>query len=190
MDQNKVVSFDDELLICVDGADNILDYKTKVECHLGEGLLHRAFSIFIFNTQNQVIMQKRSDQKLLWPLFWSNSCCSHPRKGETTDLAAIRRLEEELGIHTELKYLYTFEYQARFKNIGSENELCAVYIGRSDQMIRLNENEIAEWKYIDIDTLSVDVQKHPDNYTPWFRMEWQKLTKEFIDDIHSLSSFG
>ena len=79
---NNIVSFDDEKLIVVDKDDNILDYKTKAECHAGKGILHRAFSIFIFNEKKQLLIHKRSGSKQLWPYFWSNSCCSHPRKGE------------------------------------------------------------------------------------------------------------
>ena len=102
---NNVVSFDDEKLILVDKDDNVLGYKDKLSCHEGDGILHRAFSIFIFNKKKQLLLQKRSDQKLLWPLFWSNSCCSHPRQGEDYETAIHRRLKEELNIDTELKNL-------------------------------------------------------------------------------------
>ena len=95
---HNVVSFDNEKLILVDKYDNVLGYKSKAECHEGEGILHRAFSIFIFNDKNQLLLQKRSAKKLLWPLYWSNSCCSHPRKGENYETATHRRLKEELGL--------------------------------------------------------------------------------------------
>lgn len=180
---NNVVSFDDEKLILVDKHDNILGYKSKVECHEGEGILHRAFSIFILNSKNQLLLQKRSDQKLLWPLYWSNSCCSHPRKSEDYEIAIHRRLKEELGIDTELKYLFKFQYQANFENIGSENELCSVYIGRSDDLVSVNENEIAEWKFIDIEQMENDMVEHPEIFTPWFKMEWEKIKSEFKNNI-------
>lgn len=186
MNRSEVVSFDDEMLIVVDENDNILDYKSKLECHQGNGILHRAFSIFIFNEKGQVIMQKRSAQKLLWPLYWSNSCCSHPRKGETVDTAIHRRLKEELGFDTDLTYLYTFKYQANFKSIGAENEMCAVYIGKSNTTVRVNKNEIAEWRYIDPDDLSKDVTGHSEKFTPWFKMEWTKLTTEYLNKIKAL----
>jgi len=186
MNSNEIVSFDDEMLIVVDENDHITDYRSKAECHQGNGILHRAFSIFIFDNSGQVLMQKRSDQKLLWPLFWSNSCCSHPRKGESVGTATHRRLEEELGFDTELNYLYTFQYQANFKNIGSENELCAVYIGKSDATVKVNNNEIAEWRYIHTDLLSEEVNKNPDNFTPWFKMEWTRLMADFRDKINIL----
>jgi len=180
---NNVVSFDDEKLILVDNDDNILGYKDKSECHEGDGTLHRAFSIFIFNNSNQLLLQKRSEQKLLWPLFWSNSCCSHPRQSENYETAIHRRLKEEVGIDTELKYLFKFQYQANFLDIGSENELCSVYIGRSDNPIAVNENEIAEWKFIDIGQMEKEMEEHPENFTPWFKMEWERIKKEFIDEI-------
>jgi isopentenyl-diphosphate delta-isomerase len=186
MNKNEVVSFDDEMLIVVDENNNILDYNSKIECHRGDGILHRAFSIFIFNEQGQLIVQKRSAQKLLWPLYWSNSCCSHPRKGETLDIAIHRRLNQELGLDTDLIYLYKFQYQANFKDIGSENELCAVYIGKSDAHVQVNDNEIAEWRYIHPDALTREVVDHSENFTPWFKMEWTKLTTEYISEINSL----
>jgi isopentenyl-diphosphate delta-isomerase len=179
----KVVSFNNEKLILVDKNDNVLGYKSKIDCHKGKGILHRAFSIFIFNDKNQLILQKRSNQKLLWPLYWSNSCCSHPRKGEDYDTAIHRRLKEELGIDTELKYLFKFQYQASFENKGSENELCSVYIGRSNDTISTNDNEIAEWNFIDIDEMEDEMKKHPEHFTPWFKMEWHKIKKEFKNEI-------
>ena len=154
MNKNEVVSFDDEMLIVVNENNEVIDFKTKLECHQGNGILHRAFSIFIFNSSGEVIMQKRSDQKMLWPLYWSNSCCSHPRKGETLEVATHRRLEEELGFDAELSYLYTFQYQAKFNEAGSENELCAVHIGKSDIPVKANPTEIAEWRYIDPEKLT------------------------------------
>ena len=186
MKLNEIVSFDDEMLIVVDENDNIIDYKSKIECHQGDGILHRAFSLFIFNDQGQLILQKRSDQKLLWPLYWSNSCCSHPRKGETLETATHRRLEQELGLDSELIYLYTFQYQENFKQIGSENELCAVFIGKSNNPVEVNETEIAEWRYIDPDELTREVADQPENFTPWFKMEWTKLTSDFINEIKAL----
>ena len=186
MNINEIVSFDDEMLIVVNDNDEIIDYRSKIECHQGNGILHRAFSIFIFTSSGQLILQKRSEQKPLWPLFWSNSCCSHPRKGETLDTATHRRLDQELGLDTNLIYLYTFQYQSNFKDVGSENELCAVYIGKSDVPARVNANEIAEWRYIEPEALTQEVAEQPENFTPWFKMEWTRLTTEFIDKIKNL----
>ena len=186
MTENKIVSFDDEMLIVVDEHDNVVDYKSKLDCHRGNGILHRAFSLFVFNSRRELMLQQRSAQKLLWPLFWSNTCCSHPRKGEELDEAVQRRLKEETGINTELKYLFKFQYQANYLNAGSENEICAVYIGKSDTEPMVNKNEIADWKFISIPDLSAEINNHPRKYTPWFKMEWQRLTTDFIDEINAL----
>ena len=186
MVNNEIVSFDDEMLIVVDREDNILGYRSKAECHEGEGILHRAFSIFIFNDQGQLLLQQRSAQKLLWPLFWSNSCCSHPRKGESLDIAVHRRLQQELGFETKLNHLFAFQYQAKFKHVGSENEMCAVFIGKSNASISVNENEIAAWKYINSLNLSEELARNPEKYTPWFKMEWERIVSDFWNDIESL----
>ena len=183
---DQIVSFDDEKLILVDADDNILGYEEKLAAHMGKGMLHRAFSIFIFNSKKQLLLQQRSADKLLWPLIWSNSCCSHPRKGETDENAAYRRLREELGLETKLTYLFKFIYQAQFKDIGSEHELCSVYIGKSDVQIAINPNEIAGWEYFDIDVINVMFEQEPDKYSPWFKMEWQRIQAEFMNQVDSL----
>lgn len=177
------VSFDNEPLILVNPNDEIVGYKQKLECHLGDGILHRAFSIFIFNSNLELLLQKRSDQKMLWPLFWSNSCCSHPRKGETYEEAIHRRLMEELGFDTDLFYIFKFQYQARYEDKGSENELCSVYVGKYDGDPITNANEIAEWKYIPYEELDRDLEEHPEMYTPWFKMEWKRMRTELWDAI-------
>jgi isopentenyl-diphosphate Delta-isomerase len=151
---------------------------------MGEGLLHRAFSIFIFNDRNELLIQKRSAKKSLWPLFWSNSACSHPRKGDEYEEAAHRRLNEELGIRSTLHFLFKFEYHAQYKNIGSENEMCCVFIGKTNGVISPNRKEIEEWKYINIDVLSLDIKAHPENYTPWFRMELAQIQKDHNIEIN------
>ncbi len=186
MINEKVVSFNSEMLIVVDEDDNILDYKSKVDCHQGDGILHRAFSIFIFNSEMKLLLQKRSDQKLLWPLFWSNTCCSHPRKGETMDMAIHRRLREEIGFDAELKYLYKFIYQANFSEIGAENELCSVYIGKSEDPVGVNDNEIAEWRYISIADLTSEISENSQLFTPWLKMEWDRLISVFKSEIETL----
>jgi len=183
--KNKIVSFEDELLILVDERDQEIGWDTKDVCHNGKGILHRAFSIFIFNENHELLLQKRSAEKRLWPLYWSNSCCSHPRKGESNDYATQRRLKEEIGLASSLKFLYKFQYQAFFENEGAEHELCSVYIGKSDQKPIVNETEIAEWKYLSIDKLNEQLSDKPDKFTPWFKMEWNKLNREYIDKIRT-----
>ncbi|MFX0205489.1 MAG: isopentenyl-diphosphate Delta-isomerase [Candidatus Hodarchaeota archaeon] len=180
------ISIPQELLILVNARDNIIGYENREKCHQGEGLLHRAFSIFIFKDQKQLLVQKRNAEKLLWPLYWSNSVCSHPHKGESYSDAAMRRLKDELGLETTLRLLFKFQYQASFKNIGSENEMCSVYVGKANGIVRANRNEIAEWKYIDLGKLNKDILTHPQIYTPWFQMEWERIQAHHRIDIGNL----
>ena len=176
----------EELLIRVDDQDRILGYDSKNLCHHCPGLLHRAFSIFIFNNQGQLLLQKRSAEKLLWPLYWSNSVCSHPREGESYEAATARRLDEELNIAVPLQFLFKFQYQAGFKDIGSENELCSVYIGKYDGPIQANKHEIADWKYVDLDKLHRNLLEQSEAYTPWFKLEWDRIQQKYLSYIENL----
>lgn len=187
---DQIVSFDDELLILVDEKDNEIGWETKEICHNGNGILHRAFSIFIFNPEKKLLLQKRSAQKRLWPLFWSNSCCSHPRKGESNEYATGRRLQEELGLKTALKFIYKFQYQVPFNTAGAENEMCSVYIGSTSEKPTINPSEIADWKYISIADLNKEMNQNPELFTPWFKMEWQHLSSEFSSQIQSCRSIN
>jgi isopentenyl-diphosphate delta-isomerase len=183
---DKIVSFDDELLVLVDENDEVLGYKDKNACHVGQGILHRAFSVFIFNSKNELILHQRSAQKRLWNLYWTNSCCSHPRKGESYEVATQRRVKEELGLTVDLTYLYKFQYQAGFGEKGSENELCSVYIGKTDVEPIVNPNEISAWRYISIDEMTEELNVHPEKYTPWFTMEWKMITEKYLDKVKQL----
>ena len=175
----QVVSYDDEPLILVDENDNVLGYDSKVACHQGRGQLHRAFSIFVFNSRNELLLQQRSAQKPLWPLYWSNSCCSHPRRGEGDQQSAERRVHEELSISPQLKFLYRFRYQAPYGNVGAEHELCSVYMARCHESVEVNANEIADWCYIAPETLDRELAENPDRYTPWLKLEWPRIRDEF-----------
>lgn len=180
---HKIVSSDSEELILVDERDKELGFLSKQQCHDGDGILHRAFSLFVFNVMGELLLQKRSADKRLWPLFWSNSCCSHPRKGESMEVATRRRLQEELDIQADLEFVYKFSYRAQFGEHGSENELCSVYLGRTDQAHSANANEIAEARFVSIDTLSNELQTNPEEFTPWFKMEWERLSGEFAETL-------
>jgi isopentenyl-diphosphate Delta-isomerase len=177
----------DQQLIIVDSEDRVLGFRSREDCHEGEGILHRAFSIFIFNGKKELLLQKRSGEKALWPLHWSNSVCSHPRKGESYGDAARRRLIEEMGLQVPLKFLFKFQYQARFRDMGSENELCSVFIGKSNGAVRANKSEVAEWKYIALPDLNVDLSENSGEYTPWFKMEWIQIQKNHSREIEGLS---
>ncbi len=167
------------MLICVDSADRELGHAAKSECHDGAGTLHRAFSVFLFNPGGQVLLQQRAAGKRLWPSFWSNSCCSHPRMGEEIEDAANRRLQQELGLHASLSFLYKFEYAAVYKDLGSEHELCSVFVGVTDAQPQVNDNEIAAWRWVSSQELTQQLQSDAQSYTPWLQLEWQRLQQDF-----------
>lgn len=181
--QHEIVSFRDEKLILVDANDNEVGSMSKADCHSGDGVLHRAFSVFLFNDQGELLLQQRSESKRLWPLFWSNSCCSHPRYGESMELATERRLAQELNTNTTLELIYKFSYQASFGELGSENEYCWVFVGRANADARANETEIASLRFISIDDLQQEFEATPDKFTPWFKMEWHRLQGEFAEQL-------
>ncbi len=181
--ENRVVSFDSEELILVDQNDVETGHLNKAACHDGDGILHRAFSLFIFDDDGQLLLQQRSAQKRLWPLYWSNSCCSHPRRGEQIEEAIHRRLEQELGMRSELEFLYKFRYQAPFGDKGSEHELCWVYAGHSADKPRTNSNEIADWRFVSPDDLDRELAEGPNRFTPWIKLEWARIQDEFAGTI-------
>lgn len=175
---NEVVSSEDEPLILVDPADREIGYLSKGACHDGDGVLHRAFSLFIFNSAGQLLLQQRSAGKRLWPLYWSNTCCSHPRRGETMEVATQRRLAEELGMASRLRHLFTFQYQVPYLDLGSENEVCWVFAGRSDDPPRPNSTEISAVRWISADELDREFLHRPEVFTPWFAQEWPRVRDE------------
>jgi len=171
----EVVSSEDETLILVDESDRVVGHLSKGACHDGEGVLHRAFSLFIFNREGELLLQRRSGGKRLWPGFWSNTCCSHPREGETMDEAIHRRLHQELGMTSELQFLYKFQYQASYEDVGSENEICWVYLGVTDDPAEPNTNEISDHRWVAPAQLDEEMEARPEIFTPWFQMEWQRV---------------
>lgn len=180
---NRIVSSEAEELILVDADDNETGFLSKADCHDGDGVLHRAFSLFLFNDDGELLLQQRSESKRLWPGYWSNSICSHPRRGESMQVATRRRLLDELNIEAELEFVYKFDYQARFGEAGAENELCHVYLGKAPNDIQPNESEIAAVRFVAPADLDREFAEKPDSLTPWFRMEWQALSTEHRDKL-------
>ena len=170
---------DADMLILVDASDNEVGHMSKASCHDGPGTLHRAFSILIFNVHGELLLQQRAPSKRLWPLYWSNSCCSHPRRAETIAAATQRRLREELGLSSDLTFLYKFQYQVQFDASGSENELCSVFIGRSDTAPTVDRSEIYSWRWVGPESLSREMAEHgAAKFTPWFLLEWDRIWRE------------
>jgi isopentenyl-diphosphate delta-isomerase len=172
---SPVVSFDDEPLVLVNDADEEIGFASKGQCHDGEGLLHRAFSVFLFSPEGEVLLQQRSSQKRLWPGAWSNACCSHPRRGEALDDAMRRRLREELSLETPVRFLFKFRYHARYDTRGSEHEICHVYAGLFTSQPVVNANEIAATTIVTATALDSDVATRPERYTPWLKLEWARV---------------
>jgi isopentenyl-diphosphate Delta-isomerase len=173
-----IVSFDSEPLILVDPLDREIGHLGKSACHQGKGVLHRAFSLFIFNDRDELLLQQRSASKPLWPLYWSNSCCSHPRRGETVRTAIHRRLYEELGMRCPLQFLFRFQYQAQYDEDSAEHELCSVFAGRCSAPVRANLNELAGWRWIHPSELDAELAQGVSRFTPWFLLEWQQMREE------------
>jgi len=167
----------------VDPQDQAIGTLSKFACHQGDGVLHRAFSLFVFNRSGELLLQQRSAEKPLWPLYWSNSCCSHPRQSESINSAAQRRIREELGFSCDFNYLYKFSYHARYRDLGSERELCHVLAGCSEAPVQANREEVAAWRYISPQQLDQEMQEHPNQFTPWFKMEWQRVSQQHLAQI-------
>ena len=178
---SRIVSSETEQLILVDENDVEMGHIDKQSAHDANGLLHRAFSLFIFNPDGKLLMQQRSADKRLWPNYWSNSCCSHPRRGETMQQATSRRLRDELNIDAELEFVYKFTYQASYDELGAENELCWVYLGRTADTIMPNRSEIADTGWVSASELQRKLEEKPAQFTPWFKLEWQRLNEDHAE---------
>ena len=178
---HTVVSFDDEPLILVDSEDREIGFLDKASAHDGDGVLHRAFSLFVFNGRGELLLQQRAADKRLWPGYWANTCCSHPRRGEAIEDAIDRRLNEELGLACALRFLFKFQYQAHFGEAGSEHELCHVFVGHSDEAPQVNASEIDAVRWLTPAALDTEIQQHPERFTPWLKIEWERLRAEYSD---------
>lgn len=170
----------EEKVILVNERDEPIGLMPKLEAH-EKAQLHRAFSIFILNSKNEVMLQQRASQKYHSPLLWTNTCCSHQREGETNIQAGNRRLLEEMGFSTELKELFHFIYKAPFDNGLTEHELDHVMIGYFDGEPEINPEEVESWKWMDIDAIKEDMQQHPDSYTVWFKIIFDEFY-HFLED--------
>jgi isopentenyl-diphosphate delta-isomerase len=159
----------EENVILVNEQDQQIGLMPKLEAH-EKAVLHRAFSVFVLNDKNEVMLQQRAHQKYHSPLLWTNTCCSHQRERESNIEAGTRRLQEEMGFATELKELFHFIYKAPFDNGLTEHELDHVMIGRYNGFPEINLEEVEAWKWMAIDDIKKDIQNEPENYTIWFRI--------------------
>jgi len=164
----------EEQVILVNENDEPIGLMEKIEAH-EKALLHRAFSVFILNNKNQIMLQQRAAGKYHSPLLWTNTCCSHQRKGETNIQAGKRRLQEEMGFSAELKELFSFIYKAPFDNGLTEHELDHVMIGYFNEQPAINTEEVENWKWMGIEEIKEDMQQHPEIYTAWFKIIFEKF---------------
>lgn len=166
----------EEKVILVNEKNEPQGLMEKIEAH-EKGLLHRAFSVFIFNDKGEMMLQRRALQKYHSPGLWTNTCCSHQRINESNVEAGKRRLMEEMGFQVELKEKYSFIYKAPFDNGLTEHEFDHILVGTYNENPKINPDEVAEWKWMDIPTLKADLESNPENYTAWFKIIFDQYYK-------------
>lgn len=172
----------EEKVILVDTNDNPIGLMNKLEAH-EKALLHRAFSVFILNDKNELMLQQRAHHKYHSPLLWTNTCCSHQRENETNIQAGTRRLREEMGFETELKEMFHFIYKAPFDNGLTEHELDHVMIGYYNDIPVINKEEVESWKWMKIEEVKNDMLVNPDFYTVWFKIIFEEFYHHFDENL-------
>ncbi len=170
--ENKVQT--EEYVILVDEKDNPSGVMEKMEAH-EKGVLHRAFSFFIFNSSGEMLIQQRALTKYHSGGLWTNACCSHPRPGETVQEAAYRRIKEEMGIACNPLFAFSFIYRAELDKNLIEHELDYVFTGICDEVPVLNPDEVQDFKYISISELKDSMSRNPEFFTEWFKIVWEKV---------------
>ena len=163
----------EEQVILVDEQDNQIGLMPKMEAH-EKAQLHRAFSVFVFNEKNELMLQQRAASKYHSPLLWTNTCCSHQRDGETNIEAGTRRLQEEMGFVCNLEEVFSFLYKAPFDNGLTEHELDHVMVGSFNDKPTINKEEVEDYKWMTLEAVKNDMDKNPDTYTAWFKIIFQK----------------
>ena len=164
----------EEKVILVNERDEPIGLMPKMEAH-EKAVLHRAFSVFVFNTKGELMLQQRALHKYHSPGLWTNTCCSHQRDGESNLAAGARRLQEEMGFVVPLEELFSFIYKAPFDNGLTEHELDHVMVGYSDEEPLINPEEVAAWKWMRMEEIAADMQQQPDNYTAWFKIIFDRV---------------
>ncbi len=165
-----------EYVLLVDENDNRIGLMEKMEAHI-KGVLHRAFSVFIFNENNELILQQRALSKYHSPGLWTNTCCSHPQGRRKNRSAAHRRMVEEMGFDCEFAEAFTFLYKSDVGGGLIEHEFDHVFIGKSEKKPFINENEVSDWKYMKMEDIRSDMDKNPEKYTVWFKIAFDEVEK-------------
>lgn len=164
---------EEEKVILVNEKDEPIGLMPKMEAH-EKGLLHRAFSVFVFNDKNELMLQQRALSKYHSPGLWTNTCCSHQREGESNIEAGKRRLQEEMGFTTDLKDTMAFIYKAPFDNGLTEHEFDHILVGNFNDVPNLNPQEVSAWKWMKLEEVQKDMKNHPERYTEWFKIIFDK----------------
>ena len=164
----------EEHVILVNEKDEQIGLMPKMEAH-EKAILHRAFSVFIFNDAHELMLQQRALTKYHSPGLWTNTCCSHQRDGESNIQAGTRRLQEEMGFTTSLSETTSFIYKAPFDNGLTEHEYDHILVGSYNEAPVLNEEEVASWKWMPLEAVRKDIQKQPQDYTEWFKIIFDKF---------------
>ncbi len=171
-----------EQVILVDESNNKVGLMEKIEAH-EKALLHRAFSVFVFNDKSELLLQQRAEHKYHSPLLWTNTCCSHQRDGEANIQAGKRRLQEEMGFVCELKEVFSFIYKASFDNGLTEHEYDHVMVGFSNDNPEINPEEVADFKWMSLEDVKEDIENNPMFYTAWFKIIFQKSYDKLSAEI-------
>jgi len=164
----------EEQVILVDENDKQIGLMAKMEAH-EKALLHRAFSVFVFNDKKELMLQQRALHKYHTPGLWTNTCCSHQRDGESNLEAGKRRLQEEMGFVTELEEKTSFIYKAPFENGLTEHEYDHIMVGYFNEEPIVNPDEVASWKWMSLDAVKTDIKENPNLYTAWFKIIFEKF---------------
>lgn len=168
---------EEEKVILVNEQDEKIGVMPKMEAH-EKAVLHRAFSVFIFNDKNELMLQQRALSKYHSPGLWTNTCCSHQRDGESNIEAGKRRLQEEMGFVVDLKESISFIYKAPFDNGLTEHEYDHVLLGYYNGAPIINKEEVQDWKWMPLEVVKADISSHPENYTAWFKVIFDKFYEQ------------
>ncbi len=168
-----------EFVVLVDENDNEIGAEEKIKAHQNGGKLHRAISVFVFNSKNELLLQRRALTKYHSPGLWANTCCSHPRPGESIEHAARRRLNEEMGFTCDLKEVFSLIYKAEVGNGLTEHEYDHIFIGFWEGVPKPNPEEVCEWRWSNMDEIERDMKENPGKYAPWFRILFPRV-REYL----------
>ena len=175
-------------VILVNEQDEQVGAMEKMEAHK-KALLHRAFSVFIFNSKGEMLLQQRAKNKYHSRGLWTNACCSHPAPGEDTQNAALRRLNEELGFSTRLEKIFDFTYKSEFENGLTEFEFDHVFTGIHDEAVHPNKEEVSDYCFKNLDEIQSTLESHPKKYTTWFHIAFPRV-KKWLKENAELHNIG